>query len=166
MIIIKAFSFLSIILWAGVVVAAEATMPSTNETSNVSKEIVDAGFSDPNIASNLIQTTLGLLAVLAMIAAAAWIFKRLGNFQSGMHGKLKVIGGVSLGARERVVLLQVGEEQLVLGVAPGRIQTLHVLNKPLSVEEEGDSPTVSFSARLQSVISGRMNAAAAKGTEK
>ncbi len=109
-------------------------------------------FNDPNIAGNLVQTTLGLFAVLVVIGAAAWAVKRFGYFQSGGHGQLKIVGGVSLGSRERVVLLQVGEQQLVLGVAPGRIQTLHVLDEPLSLKTPDDGAAVSFSDRLHSAL--------------
>jgi len=48
-----------------------------------------------------------------------------------------------MGTRERVVLLQVGETQLLLGVAPGRVQTLHVLDKPLDSGKQGAGPRFS-----------------------
>jgi flagellar protein FliO/FliZ len=71
------------------------------------------------------------LLVLALIAGIAWVLKRTGRFQMGAGGGLRILGGLSMGARERVVLLQVGETQLLVGVAPGRLQTLHVLEHPL-----------------------------------
>ena len=89
---------------------------------------------DNDIAGNLIQTTLGLMVILAVIAGAAWLAKRFGNFKVGAQGRMKIIGGLSLGTRERVVLLEVGNQQLLLGVAPGRIQTLHVLDEPLPAD--------------------------------
>jgi flagellar protein FliO/FliZ len=109
---------------------------------------------DDNVSGNLLQTTLGLLAVLAIIAAAAWFIKRLGFVQTGAQGRMKIIGGVSLGTRERVVLLQVGKEQLVVGVAPGQIRTLHVMDEPLSLDEAGEKHQDSFASRLQSVLKG------------
>lgn len=99
-------------------------------------------------AGNLIQTSLGLLVILGLIAVAAWLAKRFGNFKIGAQGQMKVIGGLSLGARERVVLLEVGGEQLLLGVAPGRIQTLHKMETPLSSELQADSANKSFADKL------------------
>ena len=132
----------------------ESVVPSRN--TNDAKEIVSSRYSEPDVAGNLIQTTLGLLVVLAVIIIAAWAFKRFGNFQSGMQGKIKIVGGVSLGARERVVLLQIGEKQLVVGVAPGNIQTLHVLDEPL--QATSDTPDVSnFSSKLQSAMASRFS---------
>lgn len=115
------------------------------------KPLSGAGLSDPNMAGSLLQTTLGLLVVLAVIGGAAWAFKRFGNLQTGAQGKLKIVGGISLGARERVVLLQVGDTQLVVGVAPGQIQTLHVLDTPVPVDSDGESAT-SFSSKLQTAM--------------
>lgn len=115
------------------------------------KVLSGAGLSDPNVAGSLLQTTLGLLVVLAVIGGAAWAFKRFGNFQTGVQGKLKIVGGISLGSRERVVLLQVGDTQLVVGVAPGQIQTLHVLDTPLPVDGDGE-PSMSFSSKLQTAM--------------
>ena len=138
-------------LLSDLVVAAEPGSTKMGEA----KSLAGGGLSDPNMAGSLIQTTLGLLVVLAVIWGAAWAFKRFGHFQTGIQGKLKVVGGISLGARERVVLLQVGEQQLVLGVAPGQIQTLHVLDTPLPSDNESIA-SPSFSSRLQSAIANRV----------
>ncbi|WP_052700105.1 flagellar biosynthetic protein FliO [Methylocucumis oryzae] len=69
----------------------------------------------------------GLVVVLALFLALAWLFKQVSGGQTLSQGKLKVIAVLPLGLREKVLLLQVGRKQLVLGVTPGRIETLHVL---------------------------------------
>ena len=109
--------------------------------------------TDSDMTSNLIQTTLGLLLVLLLIGATAWAVKRFGNVKMGAQGRMKVIGGISLGTRERVVLLEVGEQQLVLGIAPGHISTLHVLEHPIPPETK-IRQSGGFAERLQSVLKG------------
>lgn len=143
---LRTISFISLTQASSFVHALESVTGKIAEP----KSIAVGGLSDPNMASSLIQTTLGLLVVLAVIGGAAWAFKRFGNFQTGVQGKLKIVGGISLGTRERVVLLQVGEQQLVVGVAPGQIQTLHVLDEPLPTDAAEEAP--SFSMRLQSAM--------------
>ena len=86
---------------------------------------------EPLAMTSLWQLTLGMLLVLGLMLGIAWLLKRTGRFQMAAGGGLRILGGLSMGARERVVLLQVGETQLLLGVAPGRVQTLHVLDEPL-----------------------------------
>jgi flagellar protein FliO/FliZ len=93
-------------------------------------------------AGSIVQLVFGLLVVLAAIALGAFLLRRLGKFSGPAGGALRILGGVSLGARERVVLMQVGDQQLLLGVAPGRVQTLHVLARPVAV----DSPTLAPAA--------------------
>ncbi len=82
-------------------------------------------------AAALTRVVIGLVVVLLVVVALGWAMRRFGNYGTGSSGQLRVLGGVSVGTRERVVLLQVGEQQLLVGVAPGRVQTLHVLDKPL-----------------------------------
>lgn len=95
-----------------------------------------ASGADPMAVTNLWQLTLGMVAVLGIMLGLAWILKRTGKFQMAAGGSLKILGGLSMGTRERVVLLQVGETQLLVGVAPGRVQTLHVLDQPLDAQDQ------------------------------
>ena len=83
-------------------------------------------------SGSLLQVTLGLLVILMIIIGIAWLVRRYGRFQSSASGSLKILGGLFIGPKERIVLLQVGDTQLLVGVAPGRVQTLHVLDTPLS----------------------------------
>jgi flagellar protein FliO/FliZ len=107
--------------------------------------------SESGVAGNLIQTTLGLMLILGLIFGAAWFAKRFGNLKVGAQGRIKIIGGVSLGGRERVVLLEVGAQQLLVGVAPGAIQTLHVLEQPLQAEVKPTMPG-GFAEKLAAAI--------------
>jgi flagellar protein FliO/FliZ len=70
---------------------------------------------------------MGLLVVLSVFFLCVWGVRKLNGLTVGGAEKMRVVGGLSLGMREKVVLLQVGRKQLLLGVTPGRIETLHVL---------------------------------------
>jgi flagellar protein FliO/FliZ len=87
-------------------------------------------------AGEAVQVIGGLLLVLVLIAALAWVFRRAGGLRAGGSPALSVLGTLSLGTRERVVLVRANGVQLLLGVAPGRISTLHVLGE----SEEEDRP--------------------------
>jgi len=80
-------------------------------------------------AEGMLTTALGLAFILSIIFAGAWLLKRFGALPAGGKGMVRVLGGASLGARERVVVVQVEDARLVLGVAPGRVQMLHQLPK-------------------------------------
>lgn len=77
-----------------------------------------------------VQTLAALIVVLVFFALAAWLVRRAGIARNlAQSGLLKIIGGLSIGPRERVVLLEVGEQWLIIGIAPGQMRTLHVLPK-------------------------------------
>ena len=78
------------------------------------------------------QVTLALCIVLGAIFLCAWLARRMRNITSGRSGAINVVAEVRLGPKERAVLLQVGNTQLLVGVAPGQINALHVLAEPVS----------------------------------
>ena len=81
----------------------------------------------PMGADQLANITLGLVLVLGLIFALAWLFRRYGNVASLNRSNIQILGGVSLGSRERAVLLEVEGEQILVGVTPNQITRLHVL---------------------------------------
>lgn len=84
----------------------------------------------PAISSgNIVQIIFSLLLVLAAIVLVAWLLKRLNATKLGAGNQLKVLGGVAIGQRERIVLVEVSDTWLVVGVGPGQIRTLHTLQK-------------------------------------
>lgn len=70
-----------------------------------------------------------LIAVVLVILLMAWLARRLPIAGAARNDLLKVKASVAVGHRERVVLLQAGEEWLVLGVAQGQVRPLHVLKQ-------------------------------------
>ena len=101
-----------------------------------------------------VAQVLGALAVvLALLGGAAWLLRRLGAGGMRRGGAVRILGGAALGARERLVLVEVGETQLLLGVAPGRVQTLHVLERPVRETEGRAAPADSgFARRLAAAL--------------
>ena len=86
-------------------------------------------------AGGLAQVTLSLLLVLAAVFASAWVVRRMRNFGRPGAGAIHVVADVALGTKERAVLIQVGAQQLLVGVAPGRVNTLHVLAEPVRTDD-------------------------------
>ena len=106
---------------------------------------------DPMAAGSLFQLLFGLIVVLIAIGVTALLLRRLGRLPQGA-GALRVIAGLSLGARERAVLIQVGDKQILLGVAPGRVQALHVLDRPVDTAAPGPGLAGGFAERLAQLM--------------
>jgi flagellar protein FliO/FliZ len=80
--------------------------------------------------TNFLQVIMPLLLVLGLIAGAAWLLQRLTKRNSNHPTLLTIQAAISVGPRERVVLLEVAGQWLVLGVAPGQVSTLLTLPSP------------------------------------
>lgn len=78
------------------------------------------------------EVTLALCVVLIAIFGLAWLIRRV-RAVSGRADALAVLAEVRIGPKERAVLIRVGAAQLLVGVAPGQVNTLHVLPEPVEV---------------------------------
>jgi flagellar protein FliO/FliZ len=91
----------------------------------------------PSGVASLGQVTLALALVLAVIFVAAWLLRRVRGFGRPASGALDILADLPVGQKERAVLIRVGTTQVLLGVAPGRVTTLHVLSEPVNVTPPG-----------------------------
>ena len=82
-------------------------------------KVIPSLSSEPVGLGNYLQMFFGLFIVVGLIVGMAWFMRRMSNMSGMATGNLKVLGGVSVGQRERIVLVQAGDTQLLVGVAPG-----------------------------------------------
>lgn len=94
-----------------VVPAAPVTMPTGSATGS------------------LLQTLFALIAVLAVLGALAWFLKRYGPKAMGGGANLRVVGSLNLGGRERLLVVEVGDQWIVVGASPGRVNALATMPK-------------------------------------
>ena len=86
-------------------------------------------------AGSLLQTILALVFVLALLIGLAWFMKRYGPKVMGGNNKMRVVSSLNLGGRERIVLVEVADQWIVVGASPGRINALATMPR-----QEGDLP--------------------------
>lgn len=98
------------------------------------------------------EVLLALVFVIAIIGLMAWLARRSGHpMVGGNTVAMRVLGGLSVGQRERVVLVQVGERQVLLGVSPGRVCALSTLEPPVAAS----APVPDGTRPLLDLIAGR-----------
>ena len=105
---------------------------------------------------SLLQVLLGLAVVLAMVFVAAWAMRRFSpNIATG-NSALRIIAGTAVGNRERVLLLEVNDTWLVVGVAPGRVSQIHSMPRPDNFDA-GRAPAApdSFASWLKQTLDRR-----------
>ena len=104
-----------------------------------------------DVSGQLGRMLLGLLLVIGLIMLLAWLLRRVQRLNPQQGQLIKLIASQPLGARERLVLVQVGHQQILLGLSSGRITPLHVLDELVSVPDvEPASPE--FAKRLMELL--------------
>lgn len=92
---------------------------------------------------------MALLLVVGLILALAWLAKRMPGVGAAavVNPALRVVGSLALGPRERVVVVEVGQTQLLLSIGAGGTRALHTLTEPLPATDASPSPFASLLAQ-------------------
>jgi flagellar protein FliO/FliZ len=110
----------------------------------------DSPVRSPDTIGTIVSLGLGLVAVIAVIYGCAWIIRRMNGMTGMNNNAIKVVSVMAIGARERIALIEVGGQQILLGITPSAIRTLHVFDEP--VVDPGNANSGDFARRLQSMI--------------
>ncbi len=133
------FSYFSLIFFVQQASAAQSQFQGT--TKNLSLQDV------ANWAASLI-------VVLAIFLFCVWVIRKTQHLTTAQGQTLKVVTGLALGMREKLVLVQVGEKQILLGVTPGRIEKLLVLEGDAQLKSDSAPTTAVFAKKLAQVMKG------------
>jgi len=104
----------------------------------------------PLSVGSLLTLTLSLALIVGVILAAGWALKRLKMTGPRGRGDIAVLDELTLGPRERIVLVRVGEAQVLVGVGAGGIVGLTPLAAPLRLKAA--APPVPFAERLRDLM--------------
>jgi flagellar protein FliO/FliZ len=85
------------------------------------------------------RVVISLILVLVLVLGGAWLTRRLSGMAGGANPRLRLLANISLGARERAVLIAVDGREVLLGVAPGNVRTLLVGDPPAVPDSEGEA---------------------------
>ncbi|KVE09312.1 flagellar biosynthetic protein FliO [Burkholderia anthina] len=107
--------------------AGAADMNAVNHAGSIASSVT-VGSAVPSLGIGaVLQTLVGLAAVIGLVFACAWLARRFGFQPVRRGGPLKVVSSVGLGAKESATIVEIGDTWLVLGVAPGNVRLLHTL---------------------------------------
>jgi flagellar protein FliO/FliZ len=106
--------------------------------------------ASPLSVGSLSQLTLSLIAIVALILAISWALKRLKVAGPRGSGDIAVIGELSVGPRERIVLIRVGDSQVLVGIGASGVVPLTPLAAPIVLKDGGPAPA--FADRLRELM--------------
>jgi flagellar protein FliO/FliZ len=110
-------------------------------------------------SGDVVQWLLALLVVLAVFFLSVWLLRKSGGLAFVGKSQLAVLAGLSLGMREKLVLVKVGEKQLLLGVSSGRIDKLLELegDQRLFMNGAEGRETSEFAKKMLQIMQGKRN---------
>ena len=109
---------------------APAAVPGTPANPATAPAPVVVGQNAPGPSTGtLLQTILALVLVLALLAGLAWAAKRYGPRMAGNSANLRMVGALNIGGRERIMVVEVGDQWIVVGASPGRVNALATMPK-------------------------------------
>ncbi len=119
-------------------------------------------FAPPAGATGLLNVFASLLVVIAAVLLCGWLYRRTQSMRRGPGGEVfRVLASQALGPRERVVVVEIGGKQLVLGMTATQVNTLHVFDEPImphakerSGQAHGGRIESAFAERLRAMLRG------------
>jgi len=140
------------LMFSGALLASKEV--ASKELATKAVAVQETVITAPPLASSqdqLIQVTLSLFAVLAVIYAVAWLIKRNRGVQ-GLSGlPMKTLAVLPMGVKEKIVLIEVGGKQILLGMTAHNINALATFDEPVLVIKEKNSK--GFADRLKEIMS-------------
>jgi len=99
----------------------------------------------------LMKLLSALLFIIVLIFGFAWLMKKMQLTQHSSNGLIRIVAAISVGQRDRIALIQVGDEQILVSMSPGKIKKLHTLKTALSTHETNPG-TESFAHKFNQLV--------------
>lgn len=117
--------------------------------------MADSGPIDPLSPGYIVQLVVSLAVVLGLMFALVWVLKRFGRLDARSRNyPLKVLTQISVGPRERIALVEVGDQQMLVGITPGGVEALGWVDPPINPADP-DMPQ-GFAQALQQQMGERL----------
>jgi flagellar protein FliO/FliZ len=135
----------------GSIPAAAAALPSAAWAQSQADGA--ATLSSPFDVSNLLGLAGSLVLVVAAILFTGWLYARLRHLNTSASKAINVLATQPLGSKERIVLVQIGDKQMAVGMTPGSMSVLHVFDEHV-IEMSESGPTSPFAVKLRRAFAG------------
>ncbi|MGI9238574.1 MAG: flagellar biosynthetic protein FliO [Woeseiaceae bacterium] len=127
--------FSDLLISAGVTTDSGPTLPST-----------------PGIGGgDFLNMGLSMLFVVAVIVVLGWLYSRSRFVGGGSSDAINVVATRALGPKERLLIVEVADQQLLVGMTSTAVQTLHVFDKPVAIADR-QTAAVGFAGRLKTAV--------------
>lgn len=130
------------VLAAGLVCTARA-----DETETVTAIAVTPGIG----GGDVLGVGVSMFVVIGVILVLGWAYSRSRFLSGGASDVINVVATRALGPKERLLVVEVADQQLLVGMTSTGVQTLHVFDKPVRIAETNEEAK-GFAARLRTAF--------------
>jgi len=109
----------------------------------MARAAASAPAAEVSMVGSMVQVVFALGLVLGLIVLAAWLMRRFSLMPRAAGGMLRVVSGVVVGQRERVVIVEVRDQWLVLGVTSQSVNLLSSMPRPTDAARSNLTPITS-----------------------
>ena len=142
-----------------------AALPSQNIPALTEKK-AGQGATRINSGTHLASVAVGLVFIVALILVLGWFLRRFNQGGLFNNSSIKIIASLPLGTRERLAVIDVGGQQLLLGITATQINTLHVFDEPIIAPGDNSPATSEFGKKLMTLLQQKNNQASAEPKDK
>ena len=107
--------------------------------------------TSPVSFSNLLGLVSSLVFVIAAILLVGWLYARMRGVNVRASNAIKILAAQPLGAKEKIVIVQIGDTQIAVGATPTSLQALHVFDKPV-IDASDRELVTPFADRLRGAL--------------
>lgn len=100
---------------------------------------------------DVLNLGVSMLFVIAVIVVLGWLYSRSRFVGGGSNDAINVVATRALGPKERLMIVEVADQQLLVGMTATAVQTLHVFDKPVALTKPEDAPA-GFANRLRTAV--------------
>lgn len=127
--------------------AGMASMARADEGEAVSSLTMTPGIGGGDVLS----IGVSMFIVIGVIVVLGWMYSRSRLLAGGASDVINIVATRALGPKERLLVVEVADQQLLVGMTSTGVQTLHVFDKPVCVAQVSKD-TVGFAARLRTAF--------------
>ena len=102
---------------------------------------------------DILSLGLSMLIVVAAVIGLGWLYSRLRFNGGGSGGVIKIVASRALGPKERLLVVEVADQTLLVGMTATQVQTLHTFDEPVAAEQANETAG-GFADRLRTALRG------------
>lgn len=118
------------------------------------QDVATPSLPAPVGSGDILSVGASLILVIAAIVLCGWLYSRSQGLRIRSGGIINIIATQPLGPKERILLIEIADKQLVVGMTASQVSTLHVFDEPVLKRPPNSHDRGNFADRLKTILRG------------